>query len=96
MTFFCVCIFARFLGQNLNKFCTRTEFRTPKGYPHDALTTACIQCVENKMPVRKAAKLYTIPDTTLRDRLSGRVHMNTLLLHIDTVLFFPNFAFYES
>ena len=29
-------------------------------YPHDALTNAYIQCVENKMPVRKAAKPYNI------------------------------------
>ena len=33
----------------------------PLGYAHDALTNAYIQCVENKMPVRKAAKLYNIP-----------------------------------
>ena len=48
-------------------------------YAYDALTTAYIQCEENKMPVRKAAKLYNIPHITLRDRLSGRVHIDTLL-----------------
>ena len=78
MTFFCVCFFARFLKQNLNKFCSRTEFRTPKRPAHDALTNAYIQCAENKMPVNKAAKLYNIPHTTLRDRLSDRVHIDTL------------------
>ena len=60
-----------------------------KVYAHDALTNAYIQCVENKMPVRKAAKLYNIPHTTLRDRLSSRVHIDTLLLQIETVLFSP-------
>ena len=30
------------------------------------------------MPVSKAAKLYNIPRTTLRDRLSGRVHIDTV------------------
>ena len=59
------------------------------GCCYGALTNAYIQCVENKMPVRKAAKLYNIPHTTLRDRLSRRVHIDTLLLHIETVLFPP-------
>ena len=80
-----------FFLQNLNKFSTRTKFRTPKGLHHDALTNAYIQCVENKVPFRKAAKLYNIPHTTLRDRLSDRVHIDTLLLHIETVLF-PQFC----
>ena len=57
---------------------------------------AYIQCVKNKMPVRTAAKLYNIPNTTLRDRLSERVHIDTLLLQIETVFFFPNFVFLES
>ena len=60
-----------------------------KVYARDALTNAYIQCVENKVPVRKAAKLYNIPHTTFRERLSGRVHIDTLLLHIETVLFSP-------
>ena len=60
-----------------------------KVYAYDALTKAYIQCVENKMPVRKAAKLYNIPHTTLRDRLSGRVHIDILLLHIETIPFSP-------
>ena len=34
-------------------------------------------------------KLYNIPHTTLKDRLSGRVHIDTLLVHIETVLFSP-------
>ena len=61
-----------------------------KVYAHDALTNAYFQCVENKLPVRKAAKLYNIPHTTLKDMLSGRVNIDTLLLHIAT------FVFYES
>ena len=36
---------------------------------------------------KRSAKLYNIPNTTLRDRLSGRVHIDTLLLQIETVLF---------
>ena len=28
------------------------------------------------MPVRKAAKLFNVPRTTLRDRLSGRIHID--------------------
>ena len=30
------------------------------------------------MPVRKAARLFDIPRTTLRDRLSGRIHIDTV------------------
>ena len=52
--------------------------RRKGGYTHDALTNAYIQCVENKITVSKAAKLYNIPRTTLRDRLSGRVHIDTV------------------
>ena len=88
MTFF-VCVSLPFFVQNLNKFCNSTEFRTPKGVAYDALTNAYIQCVENKMPVRKSAKLYNIPHSSLRDRLSGRMHIDTLLLQIETVLFSP-------
>ena len=91
-----MCFFASFF------FCKTSAYSAPeqnsepqKVYAHDALslTNAYIQCVENKMPVRKAAKLYNIPDTillrALRDRLSGRMHIDTLLLHIETVLFSP-------
>ena len=43
------------------------------------------------MPVRKAAKLYNIPHTTLRDKLYDRVHIDTMLLQIETV-YFPQFC----
>ena len=56
-----------------------------KVYAYDALTNAYIQGVENKIPVRKAAKLYSISHDTFRDRLFGRVYIDTLLLHIETV-----------
>ena len=56
-----------------------TWYQVPESMLH-------LECVENKMPA-EAAKLYNIPNTTLRDRLSGRVHKDTLLLHIETVLF---------
>ena len=82
MMFFCVCFFALFWGKS-RKTSTNSapeQISEPKNvYAHDALTNAYIQCVENKMPVRKAAKLYNIPHTTLRDRLSGRVHIDTYL-----------------
>ena len=81
MTFF-VCVSLPVLGG-------KTSTISAAGHhAHDALTNAYIQCVENKMPV-EAAKLYNIPNTTLRDRLSGRVHKDTLLLHIEMVLFSP-------
>ena len=89
---FCVCFFAHFLGKTSTNSAPEQNSEPQKVYAHDALTNAYIQCVENKMPVRKAAKLYNIPHTTLRDRLSGRVHIDTLLLQIETVLF-PNFVF---
>ena len=78
-----------FFGKTSTNSAPEQNSEPQKVYADDALTNDYIQCVENKMPVRKAAKLYTIPDTTLRDRLPGRVHINTLLLHIDTVLFSP-------
>ena len=91
MTFFCVCFFSRFWGTTLTNSAPEQNSEPQKVYAHDALTNAYIQCVENKMPVKKAAKLYNIPHTTLRDRLSGRVHLDTLLLQIETVLF-PQFC----
>ena len=55
------------------------SFQAPrKVYSRDALTTAYTQCVENKMSVRTAVKLFNIPRTTLRDRLSGKVHIDTV------------------
>ena len=96
MTFF-VCVSLPFLGGKTSTNSAPEQSSEPqKVCAHDALTNAYIQCVENKMPVRKAAKLYNISHTTLRDRLSGRVHIDTLLLRIETVLFFPNLVLYES
>ena len=84
-----MCFFALFLGKASTNSAPEQNSEPQKVYAHDALTNAYIQCVENKMPVRKAAKLYNIPLTTLRNRLSGRVHIDTLLLHIERVFFFP-------
>ena len=78
-----------FLAKSQQILHTEQNSEPQKVYAHDALTNAYIQCLENKMPVRKAAKLYNIPHTTLRDRLSGRVHIDILSLHIETVLFSP-------
>ena len=94
---FCVCIsLSVFLGKILTNSAPEQNSETHKVYAHDALTNAYIQCEENKMQVRKAAKLYNIPHTTLRDRLSSRVHIDSLLLHIETVIYSPNFVFYLS
>ena len=92
-----MCFFARFLGAKTSTNSAPEQNSEPhKVYVHDTLTNAYIQCVDNKMPVRKAAKLYNIPHSILRDRLFGRVHRDTLLLHIETFLFSSNFVFYES
>ena len=91
MTFFVCVSLPFFWGKTSTKSAPEQNSEPQKVYAHDALTNTYIQCVENKMPVRKAAKLYNIPHTTLRDRLSGRVHIDTLLLHIETVLF-PQFC----
>ena len=88
MKFF-VCVSLPFFGNTATNSAPEQNSEPQKVYAHDALTNAYIQCVENKMPGRKAAKPYNIPHTTLRDRLSGRVHIDTLLLQIETVLFFP-------
>ena len=88
-----MCFFAHFfLGKTSTNSAPEQNSEPQKVYAHDALTNAYIQCVENKMPVRKTAKLYNIPHITLRDRPSGRVHIDTLLLHIETVLFSPFFC----
>ena len=87
MTFFVCVSLPFFWGKTSTNSAPEQNSEPQKVYAHDALTY--IQCVENKMPVRKAAKLYNIPHTTLRDRLSGRVHIDTLLLQIEIVLFSP-------
>ena len=91
MTFFVCVSLSVFGAKPSSNFAPEQNSELHKVYAHDALTNAYIQCVENKMPVRKAAKPYNIPHTTLRDRLSGRVHINTLLLQIETVIF-PQFC----
>ena len=89
MTFFVCLSLPVFLGKTSTNSAPEQNSEPKKVYAHDTLTNAYIQCVENKIPVRKAAKPYNVPHTTLRDRLSGRVHIDTLLLHIETVLFSP-------
>ena len=86
MTLF-VCVSLSVLGGKTSTNSAPAQNSEPqKVHAHDALTNAYFQCVENKLPVRKAAKLY-IPHKTLKDRLSGGVHIDTLLLHIETVLY---------
>ena len=80
-----------FYGKTSKNSAPEQNSKPQKVYAHDALTNAYFQCVENKLPERKAAKLYNISHTTLKDMLSGRVHIDTLLLHIETVLF-PKFC----
>ena len=89
MTFFVCVSLPVFFCKTPTNSAPKQNSEPQKVYTHDALPNAYIQCIENKMPVRKAAKLYNISHTTLRDRLSSRVHIDTLLLHIETVLFFP-------
>ena len=85
-----LCVFlCPFLGKTSTNSAPEQNSEPQKVYAHDALTNAYIQCEENKMPVRKAAKLYNIPHSTLRERLSVRVHIDNLLLQIETVLFSP-------
>ena len=79
--------FCFFFGKTSTNSAPEQNSEPQKVYAPDALTNAYFQCVENKLPVRKAEKLYNIPHTTLKDRLSCRVHIDTLLLHIETVLF---------
>ena len=50
-----------------------------KSYSNEALTNAYKECKENRISIRKAAKLFDIPRTTLRDRLSGRIHIDTVI-----------------
>ena len=87
-----MCFFAVFWDKTLTNSAPEQNSESKKVYANDALTNAYIQRVENKMPVRKAAKLYSIPHTALRGRMSGRVHIDTLLLHIERY-FFHNFGF---
>ena len=89
MTYF-VCV-SLLWGQNLKNSAPEQHSEPQKVYAYDALTKAYIQCVEKKIPVRKASELYNISHTTLRDKLSDRVHIDTLLLRIETV-FFPHFC----
>ena len=87
MTLFVCVSLPGFLGKTSTNSAPEQNSEPQKVHAYDALINASIQSVENKMPVRKAEKLYNIPHTTLRDRLSSRVHVDTLLSHIETVLF---------
>ena len=82
MTFFFVCVsLPVFFGKTSTNSAPEQNSEPQKVYADDALTNDYIQCVENKMPVRKAAKLYTIPDTTLRDRLPGSAYKYFAFTH---------------
>ena len=85
--FLCVSLFV-FLGKTSTNTAPEQNSEPQKVYAHDALTNAYIQCVENKMPVRKAAKLFIIPHTTLRDRPSGKGHL-VLCFYTLKQFFFP-------
>ena len=87
MTYFCVFLCPFFFSKTSTNSVPEQNSEPQKVYAHNALTNAYFQCVENKLAVRKAAKLYNIPHTSLKDRLSSRVHIHILLLHIETVLF---------
>ncbi|XP_053391991.1 uncharacterized protein LOC128554706 [Mercenaria mercenaria] len=52
--------------------------RTNRNYSPDALVQAYQECIENNMPVKTAARLFNVPRTTLRDRLNGKVHPDTV------------------
>ena len=86
---FCIYFFARiFFCKTSTNSASEQNSEPKKVYAHDALTNAYFQCVENKLPVRKAAKLHNIPHTTLKDRLSGRVHIDTCFYTLNQ-FFFP-------
>ena len=92
MTFLCVFL-CPFFEAKPEQILHQNRIQNPtKVYAHDALTNAYIQCVENRMPVRKAAKLYNIPHTTLSNRLSDRAHI--LCFYTLKQFFFSNFVFY--
>ena len=67
MTFFVCVSLPVFGGKTSTDSAPEQNSETQKVYAHDALTNAFIQCVENKMPMRKAAKLYNIPHTRYLD-----------------------------
>ncbi|XP_060564988.1 uncharacterized protein LOC132724184 [Ruditapes philippinarum] len=63
----------------------RTKQQNPKKirrknrlYSPTALTNAYMHIKENGTSVRKASKLYGVPESTLRDRTLGLVHIDTL------------------
>ncbi|XP_060572653.1 uncharacterized protein LOC132730691 isoform X2 [Ruditapes philippinarum] len=63
----------------------RTKQQNPKKvhrknrlYSPTALTNAYMHIKEHGTSVRKAAKLYGVPESTLRDRTLGLVHIDTL------------------
>ncbi|XP_053391918.1 uncharacterized protein LOC128554649 [Mercenaria mercenaria] len=64
------------------------HLKKPKGrlYSREALSKAYHQCNVNKMPVKRAAAIYKVPVTTLRDRVLGKVDHETAV-HGKTPIF---------
>ena len=48
-----------------------------RGYNQECLTKAYKAVIEDDMSVRRAARLYGVPQTTLRDRVRGRINPST-------------------
>ena len=49
-----------------------------KQYSHESLKEAYKAVKEENICVLKASRLYGVPDQTLRDRISGRISIDTL------------------
>lgn len=49
-----------------------------RNYDPDALTKAYIDVQENDTPVKKPARLHSVPEITLRQRVIGAVHIDTV------------------
>jgi hypothetical protein len=48
-----------------------------RSYYANDLQKACYIVMQQGLPVERVAKQYSIPITTLKDRVNGRVHINT-------------------
>jgi hypothetical protein len=46
-------------------------------YDTDALTKAYIDVKENNMAIKRAARLHSVPETTLRQRVIGAVSIDS-------------------
>ncbi|KAL3866024.1 hypothetical protein ACJMK2_043365 [Sinanodonta woodiana] len=53
----------------------RSHYRT---YSKENLEKAYYACINDKMPVVHAASMYSVPETTLRDRVKGRIELDTM------------------